>query len=101
MLPPTRSQSGPTPTAARRLAGYQAALTAFDAPHPYTVTAGAPLAGGGRGPPAFPQAKRPPTPGPAPRDQGPSRGVGAGAAAGVPRAGPRSRSVLYGHPQAT
>src|SRR5712664_4304134 len=32
LLPPTRSQAGPTPTSARRLAGYQAALADFDAP---------------------------------------------------------------------
>jgi DNA-binding LacI/PurR family transcriptional regulator len=61
MLPPTRSQSGPTPTAARRLAGYQAALAAFDAPPPYTVTAGATMAAGARAFDSFPKAKRRPT----------------------------------------
>src|ERR1700724_301968 len=61
MLPPTRSQAGPTPTAARRLAGYQAALAAFDAPAPYTVTAGATMAAGARAFESFPKGKRRPT----------------------------------------
>src|SRR5258706_7263138 len=46
MLPPTRSQSVLTPAASRRLAGYQAALPAFDAPAPYMVTAGATMPAG-------------------------------------------------------
>lgn len=61
LLPPTRSQAGPTPTAARRLAGYQAALADFDAPAPYSVTAGATMAAGARAFESFPKGKRRPT----------------------------------------
>src|SRR5260370_28365253 len=61
MRPPPRSQSGRTPTAARRLAGYQAALAAFDAQAPYMVTAGATMAAGARAFEAFPKGKRRPT----------------------------------------
>ncbi|HSS92867.1 MAG TPA: substrate-binding domain-containing protein, partial [Candidatus Dormibacteraeota bacterium] len=61
LLPPTRSQSGPTPTAARRLAGYQAALADDEAPAPYTVTAGATMAAGARAFESFPKGKRRPT----------------------------------------
>ncbi len=61
VLPPTRSQTGLTPTAARRLAGYQAALAAFDVPDPYTVTAGATMAAGARAFDSFPKGKRRPT----------------------------------------
>ncbi len=39
-LPPTRAQVGLTPTAARRLAGYQSALEEARAPAPLLVTAG-------------------------------------------------------------
>jgi len=46
ILPPTRSQAGPTPTAARRLAGYQAALDRVGAPAPFTITAAATMAAG-------------------------------------------------------
>jgi len=61
MLPPTRSQSVLTPAASRRLAGYQAALAAFDAPAPYTLTAGATMAAGARAFDSFPKGKRRPT----------------------------------------
>ncbi len=61
LLPPTRSQSGPTPTAARRLAGYQAAIARAGAPAPFTVTAGASMAAGARAFESFPKGKRRPT----------------------------------------
>ncbi len=61
LLPPTRSQAGPTPTSARRFAGYQAALADFDAPAPYTVTAGATMAAGARAFESFPRGRRRPT----------------------------------------
>ena len=61
LLPPTRSQARPTPTAARRLAGYHAALAKFDVPPPHSVTAGATMAAGARAFEAFPKGKRRPT----------------------------------------
>jgi alanine racemase len=61
LLPPTRSQAGPTPTAARRLAGYHAALAKFDVPPPHSVTAGATMAAGARAFESFPKGKRRPT----------------------------------------
>ncbi len=61
LLPPTHAQAGPTPTAARRLVGYKAGLAAFDAPPPYTVTAGATMAAGARAFDSFPKGKRRPT----------------------------------------
>jgi len=61
LLPPTHAQAGPTPTAARRLVGYKAGLAAFDAPPPYTVTAGATMAAGARAFDSFPKGRRRPT----------------------------------------
>ncbi len=61
MLPPTLSQAGPTPTAARRMAGYQAALDRAGAPAPHVVTAGATMAAGARALEALPKGKRRPT----------------------------------------
>jgi len=61
LLPPTRSQAGPTPSAARRLAGYQAGLAGADAAAPYLVTAGATMAAGARAFESFPKGKRRPT----------------------------------------
>jgi DNA-binding LacI/PurR family transcriptional regulator len=61
LLPPTRSQAGPTPTSARRLAGYRAALAGVDVPAPYAVTAGATMAAGARAFDSFPKGKRRPT----------------------------------------
>jgi alanine racemase len=61
LLPPTRSQAGPTPTSARRLAGYRAALAGADVPPPYAVTAGATMAAGARAFDSFPKGKRRPT----------------------------------------
>jgi alanine racemase len=61
VLPPTHSQSGPTPTSARRLAGYQTALAGSDVPAPYSVTAGATMAAGARAFESFPKGRRRPT----------------------------------------
>jgi DNA-binding LacI/PurR family transcriptional regulator len=61
LLPPTRSQAGPTPTSARRLAGYRAAFAGVDVPAPYAVTAGATMAAGARAFDSFPKGKRRPT----------------------------------------
>jgi DNA-binding LacI/PurR family transcriptional regulator len=46
LLPPTRSHVGTTPTAARRLAGYQAALDRAGAPPAHTIAAAATMAAG-------------------------------------------------------
>jgi len=61
LLPPTRSQVGNTPAAARRLAGYRAALDRAGAPPPHTITAGATLASGARAFETLPKGKRRPT----------------------------------------
>jgi DNA-binding LacI/PurR family transcriptional regulator len=60
-LPPTRAHAGPTPTNARRLAGYMAALDAAGAPAPLVVTAGITLASGARAFDALPRGWRRPT----------------------------------------
>ena len=60
-LPPTRAQIGLTPTASRRLAGYQAALDEAGAPAPLLVTAGISQAAGVRAFEALAQGKRRPT----------------------------------------
>lgn len=61
VLPPTRSQVGNTPTAARRLAGYQAAIAAAGAPDPVMITAGITVAAGARAFEALPKGERRPT----------------------------------------
>ena len=61
LLPPTRSHVGNTPTAARRLAGYHAALDRAAVPPPYTVTAGATMAAGARAFEALPKGRHRPT----------------------------------------
>jgi DNA-binding LacI/PurR family transcriptional regulator len=61
VLPPTRSQIGNTPTAARRLAGYLAAIAAAGAPDPVTITAGTSVAAGARAFEALPKGRRRPT----------------------------------------
>src|SRR3989442_9818049 len=48
VLPPTRSQLERTPPAARRMAGYEAAIAGAGAPAPESVTAGISLEAGGR-----------------------------------------------------
>ena len=60
-LPPTRAQVGITPTAARRLAGYQAALDDAGAPAPLLISAGISQAAGVRAFESLAQAKRKPT----------------------------------------
>ena len=59
VLPPTRSQLGNTPSAARRMAGYQAALDRAGAPAPHTVTAGISVAAGTRAFESLPKQRRP------------------------------------------
>jgi DNA-binding LacI/PurR family transcriptional regulator len=83
LLPPTRSQAGPTPTAARRLAGYKKALAAFDVPPPYTVIAGATMAAGARAFESLPKGKRRPTAVLAMSDMAAIGILGAAEAAGV------------------
>ncbi len=61
VLPPTRSQVQNTPTAARRLAGYQAAIEGVGAPAPHIVTAGTSVAAGARAFESLPKGKRRPT----------------------------------------
>ena len=61
VLPPTRAQVGLPPTAARRLAGYQAALEGAGVPEPHTVTGGATRAAGARAFEDMPRGKRRPT----------------------------------------
>jgi DNA-binding LacI/PurR family transcriptional regulator len=60
VLPPTRSHAL-TPTAARRLAGYRAALQVAGAPEPRMVTAGATMAAGAFAFEALPKGRRRPT----------------------------------------
>src|SRR6266850_2305504 len=60
-LPPTRARAGHTPTAARRFAGYRAALDRARAPEPHTVTAGATMTAGARAFDGLPKGRRKPT----------------------------------------
>lgn len=60
VLPPTRSHAM-TPTTARRLAGYRAAVHAAGTPEPRMVTAGATMAAGALAFEALPKGKRRPT----------------------------------------
>lgn len=60
-LPPTRGHAHDTPTAARRMAGYRAALKAGDAAEPFTVMAGISVPAGMRAFEALPKGKRRPT----------------------------------------
>ncbi|HMJ38369.1 MAG TPA: LacI family DNA-binding transcriptional regulator [Verrucomicrobiae bacterium] len=60
-LPPTRARAGHTPTAARRLTGYRAALDRARAPEPHMVTAGATMSAGARAFEGLPKGKRRPT----------------------------------------
>lgn len=61
VLPPTRAHVGHTPAAARRLAGYRAALDVAGSPEPYTVTAGVTMAAGARAFDGLPKGRRRPT----------------------------------------
>ena len=83
ILPPTRSQAGPTPTAARRLAGYQAAIDEAGAPAPFTITAVATMAAGASAFEAIFKGKRGPTAILAMSDMAAIGVMGAAAAAGI------------------
>jgi DNA-binding LacI/PurR family transcriptional regulator len=61
VLPPARAQTDRTPTAVRRLAGYQAAIREAGAPEPYTEVAGISVAAGSRAFQALPKGRRRPT----------------------------------------
>ncbi|HET9780810.1 MAG TPA: LacI family DNA-binding transcriptional regulator [Candidatus Dormibacteraeota bacterium] len=60
-LPPVRAQKRPTPSAARRLAGYRKALDAAGAPEPTTVVAGISVAAGIRAFESLPTGRGRPT----------------------------------------
>ena len=57
VLPPARGQASSTPTAARRLAGYQAAINEAGAPPPDIMVAGISVAAGQRAFESFPKGK--------------------------------------------
>lgn len=61
VLPPARAEMSYTPTSRRRLAGYNAAIEAADAPTPHLVTAGTSVAAGSRAFESLPRGKRSPT----------------------------------------
>jgi alanine racemase len=61
VLPPARAQVQNTPTAARRLAGYQRAIKDAGAPEAHTVVAGISVAAGARAFEALPKGNRRPT----------------------------------------
>ena len=61
VLPPTRAQVQNTPTAARRLVGYETAIKNAGAPKPHTAMAGISVAAGVRAFEALPTGKRRPT----------------------------------------
>ena len=61
VLPPARSQTSSTPTATRRLAGYQAAIREAGAPTPHTEVASISVAAGARAFAALPTGRRRPT----------------------------------------
>jgi DNA-binding LacI/PurR family transcriptional regulator len=61
VLPPARSQVTSTPTAARRLAGYQSAIQEAGGPQPHSVVAGISVAAGARAFETLPGGKRRPT----------------------------------------
>src|SRR5207244_9547800 len=60
VLPPARAQVNNTPTAARRLSGYQKAIRAAGAPEPYPVVAGISVAAGARAFESLPRGQRRP-----------------------------------------
>ncbi|HET7421116.1 MAG TPA: LacI family DNA-binding transcriptional regulator [Candidatus Dormibacteraeota bacterium] len=61
VLPPARAQTTSTPTAVRRLAGYEAAIRAAGAPPPYTEVANISVGAGSRAFAALPTGRRRPT----------------------------------------
>jgi len=61
VLPPTRAEVGNTPTAARRMSGYLAAVEQAGAPKPQSITAGVSIAAGIRAFEALPKGRQRPT----------------------------------------
>lgn len=61
VLPPVRAQKQPTPSAARRLAGYRRAIGAAGAPEPVTIPSGISVAAGARVFESLPKGKHRPT----------------------------------------
>ncbi len=61
VLPPARAQVTSTPTAGRRLAGYQKAIRAAGAPEPHVVVAGISVPAGARAFESMPKGRRRPT----------------------------------------
>ena len=61
VLPPVRAERSYTPTATRRLAGYNTAIEAAGAPTPHLVTAGISVAAGARAFGSLPGGRRRPT----------------------------------------
>jgi DNA-binding LacI/PurR family transcriptional regulator len=61
VLPPARGQMSSTPTANRRLAGYQAAIEAAGAPAPVSIAAGISVAAGVRAFESLPSGSQAPT----------------------------------------
>jgi DNA-binding LacI/PurR family transcriptional regulator len=61
VLPPVRAQKDPTPSAARRLAGYRKAIDAAGAPEPATLFAGISVAAGARVFESLPKGSKRPT----------------------------------------
>jgi len=61
VLPPIRGQTGRTPTAARRMAGYLAAMARAEAPPPHTLITGISVAAGARAFELLPRDRRRPT----------------------------------------
>jgi DNA-binding LacI/PurR family transcriptional regulator len=61
VLPPARAHVEHTPTAARRMAGYLAAIHRVGAPDPHLITAGISVAAGVRAFESLPKGKRRPT----------------------------------------
>src|SRR3989475_6327441 len=87
VLPPTRSQLETTPTAARRMAGYEAAIAGAGAPAPECVTAGISLEAGGPRFYQLPEGVRPPPAGRALRRQGAVGGLSRGRSSWGPGTG--------------
>jgi DNA-binding LacI/PurR family transcriptional regulator len=83
VLPPTRGQVMHTPTAARRLEGYMAAIEKAGAPAPHTITAGTSIASGARAFESLPKGKRRPTAVLAMSDMAAIGMIGAAQAAGL------------------
>src|SRR2546422_6574926 len=83
VLPPTRSQLETTPTAARRMAGYEAAIAGAGAPAPECVTAGISVEAGARAVHQLREGGRRPPAGVALGRQAAGRGMSPAPAPGV------------------